>query len=66
MAILFASPPDWVDNPGAYQFTATISGGIVLNINGEQISTLYTLNSIVSLAFSCSRSRSIVADIFSS
>ncbi|MBC8256300.1 MAG: hypothetical protein H8E85_03245, partial [Candidatus Marinimicrobia bacterium] len=23
--------PDWVDNPGAYEFTATISGGVVLN-----------------------------------
>jgi hypothetical protein len=37
MAILFASPPDWEDNPSFYEFTATISGGIVLNINGEQL-----------------------------
>ena len=37
MAILFASPPDWEDDPGAYEFTATISGGIVLNISGEQM-----------------------------
>ena len=36
-AILFADPPDWVDIPGDYQYTATIGGGIVLNINGEQI-----------------------------
>ena len=36
-AILFADPPDWEDIPGAYQFTATISGGIVLNISGEQM-----------------------------
>jgi len=36
-AILFADPPDWVDDPGAYQFTATIVGGIVLNIAGEQM-----------------------------
>ena len=33
----FAQPPDWTDNPGAYEFTATISGGIVLNIAGEQM-----------------------------
>ena len=37
MAILFADPPDWQDDPDAYQFTATISGGIVLNIAGEQM-----------------------------
>ena len=36
-ATLFADPPDWIDDPGAYQFTATIAGGIVLNINGEQM-----------------------------
>ena len=30
-AILFAYPPDWVDDPGAYEFTATLVGGIVLN-----------------------------------
>ena len=34
---IFANPPDWTDNPGAYEFTATISGGIVLNINGDQM-----------------------------
>jgi len=28
---IFANPPDWVDDPGAYEFTATISGGVVLN-----------------------------------
>ena len=37
MAILFADPPDWQDNPGGYEFSATIVGGIVLNIEGEQI-----------------------------
>jgi len=37
MAILFANPPDWVDNPGAYEFTATISGVVVLNDGGEQM-----------------------------
>ena len=37
MAILFAVSPDWQDDPGAYQYTATIQGGIVLNINGEQM-----------------------------
>ena len=36
-ATLFADPPGWVDDPGAYQFTATIVGGIVLNIAGEQM-----------------------------
>ena len=34
---IFANPPDWVDDPGAYEFTATISGGIVLNANGDQM-----------------------------
>jgi len=37
IAILFANPPDWVDNPGAYEFTATISGVVVLNDGGEQM-----------------------------
>ena len=37
MSILFADPPDWEDNPGAYEFTATIVGGIVLDDNGEQM-----------------------------
>ncbi|SVE44263.1 uncharacterized protein METZ01_LOCUS497117, partial [marine metagenome] len=32
---LFAQP-DWQDNPGGYEFTATISGGIVLN-DGQQM-----------------------------
>ena len=45
MAILFAVSPDWQDNPGAYQFTATIVGGIVLNINGEQMGECDNLNS---------------------
>jgi len=36
MSILLADPPNWTDNPGAYEFTATISGGIVLN-EGEQM-----------------------------
>ena len=31
MGILFASPSDWIDEPGAYEFTATISGGILLS-----------------------------------
>ena len=34
---IFASPPDWVDDPGAYEFTATIAGGIVLDGSGEQM-----------------------------
>ena len=34
---LFADSPDWEDIPGAYQFTATIVGGIVLNSDGEQM-----------------------------
>ena len=33
---IIASPPDWEDNPSAYEFTATISGGVVLN-DGEQL-----------------------------
>jgi len=33
--VLFAQPV-WQDNPGGYQFTATISGGIVLN-EGQQM-----------------------------
>jgi len=37
MAILFADPPDWQDNPGGYEFSATIVGGIVLNIAGAQM-----------------------------
>ena len=37
MALLFADPPDWEDIPGAYQFTATIVGGIVINIAGIQM-----------------------------
>jgi len=36
MAILFADPPDWQDDPGAYEFTATISGVIILN-EGQQM-----------------------------
>ena len=37
MGIFFAEgPPDWTDNPGDYEFTATIVGGIVL-YNGEQL-----------------------------
>ena len=34
MAIMFASPPDWVDDPGAYEFPATIAGGIILSVIG--------------------------------
>ena len=34
--LLFAESPDWVDNPSAYEFTATISGVIILK-NGEQM-----------------------------
>ncbi|MDP7028163.1 MAG: hypothetical protein QF380_07140, partial [Candidatus Marinimicrobia bacterium] len=30
-ALLFASPPDWIDDPGAYEFSATIAGGILLS-----------------------------------
>ena len=36
MSILLADPPDWQDDPGAYEFTATISGGIVLS-DGENM-----------------------------
>ena len=32
----FANPPDWVDNPGGYESTATISGVIILR-NGIQM-----------------------------
>ena len=32
---IFADPPNWTDNPGEYEFTATISGGIVLNENQQ-------------------------------
>ena len=28
---IFADPPNWDDDSGAYEFTATISGGIVRN-----------------------------------
>ena len=35
MSILMADPPDWEDDPGGYEFTATIAGGIVLS-GGEQ------------------------------
>ena len=31
MSILLADPPNWEDCPGCYEFTATISGGIVQN-----------------------------------
>ena len=30
MAILFAVPPYWQDDPGAYEFVATLRGGITL------------------------------------
>ena len=33
---MFGAIPDWVDDPGSYQFQATISSGIVLH-NGNQI-----------------------------
>lgn len=36
MAILFADPPDWIDDPGAYEFPATIGGALVMN-DGEQM-----------------------------
>ena len=29
MSILLADPPDWQDDPGAYEFVATIAGGII-------------------------------------
>ncbi|HJM84195.1 MAG TPA: hypothetical protein QGI69_02855, partial [Candidatus Marinimicrobia bacterium] len=31
MSILMADPPNWEDDPGAYEFVATIAGGIVLS-----------------------------------
>ena len=34
-AISFADPPDWVDTPGAYEFTATMTA--VIFINNEQM-----------------------------
>ena len=34
---IFADPPDWEDDPGAYEFTATISGVIILDESGEQM-----------------------------
>ena len=34
-AISFADPPDWEDNPGAYEFTATMTA--VVLINNEQM-----------------------------
>jgi len=37
ICLLLADPPDWTDDPGAYEFNATISGGIVLNTNGDQM-----------------------------
>ncbi|MBC8256991.1 MAG: hypothetical protein H8E85_06740, partial [Candidatus Marinimicrobia bacterium] len=33
----YANPPDWVDEPNAYEFTATVVGGIVLDIDGVQM-----------------------------
>jgi len=36
MSILFASPPDWEDDPGGYQFAAYLIGGILLN-DGTQM-----------------------------
>ena len=37
LSLLLADAPNWQDNPGAYEFTATISGGIVLS-DGQQFS----------------------------
>ncbi len=34
----FAEAPDWVDNPGGYQFTATLAAAVVLNPQGGVIS----------------------------
>ena len=34
-AISFADSPDWEDNPGAYEFTATMTA--VVLINNEQM-----------------------------
>jgi hypothetical protein len=31
ICLLFADPPDWTDNPGAFEFIATISGAVILN-----------------------------------
>jgi len=31
MQFIIASPPDWEDDPNAYEFTATISGAVILN-----------------------------------
>ena len=33
----FAEAPDWEDNPSLYEFTATISGAVILNDNGDQM-----------------------------
>ncbi|RMZ49383.1 hypothetical protein EB821_02685, partial [Candidatus Marinimicrobia bacterium PRS2] len=45
ICLLFADPPDWTDDPGAYEFTSTISGGIVLNTNGDQMGECYNIDS---------------------
>ena len=37
ICLLSGSPPDWVDNPGGYEFTATIGGGIVNDESGVQM-----------------------------
>ena len=37
MGIFFAQDPlNWTDNPGDYEFTATISGAVIV-IDGEQL-----------------------------
>ena len=36
LSILHSQFPNWEDDPGAYEFTATISGGIVLS-DGEPL-----------------------------
>ena len=37
ISILFASPPDWQDDPGGYQFVSTLAVSVVFDQNGEQL-----------------------------
>jgi len=35
--LVFADPPVWEDDPGAYEFTATLAVGIVSDADGVQM-----------------------------
>ena len=43
ICLLVADPPDWVDNPGGYEFTATIAGGLVLYEGGIPIKKIHPI-----------------------